>query len=126
MLDYQQKLEKLKGFYNDDGNNQKIIEVEKKLRKLIIDKELLENPVIEKIVEMAKEDMENIDRILCSDETLIKQENEMERIFLFKQKKWIKKYIVDRFSSENIESAITTIQKSIDAKEKRMDDFLKT
>lgn len=120
-----EKIEELRNVYTDSGELEKLRETELALRKAIQAQDLTEHYIIKGIVEDAKEDIANIDKVLSTDEKLNESENTFERKLLFRRKKWLKDEIIDRFSCEKEKNKIISIQKSIDAIYKRSAKYLK-
>ncbi len=123
MVEYQEKLDNLKKIYTKPKDQVKLIATEKNLRKAIINSELFDHDIINTIVKNAKEDIKAIDLLLANDRTLSEPGNEYERLLLFDKKRWIIDHIINRFSKEENNKIVETIQKSINVIEKRAKQY---
>lgn len=122
---YTDKLQKLKNIYTSKANQNLINETEKALRRVIFNQKLLENEVIQKIIDHSIEDIDSINIILANDETLNEPGNELERKLLFEKRNWIQYHIIDRFGCKDDKAIQESIEKRIDAIDKRAKQYEK-
>jgi len=106
----QTKILKLKKKYTTPEDRLVISNTEKGIRRKAVEAKLSDNDAVKMIVEDAEKDMQNINLILASDENLL----EMERKLLFRKKKVIKYYILDRLSGNRAKQYMATVEKGID------------
>lgn len=123
MSDYKEKLQNIKQIYTLAKDRRSISNTEKALNQAIFKSELLDHDLIKKIVRSAEEDIIAIDLLLANDTTLNEKDKELDRKLLFAEKGWIIEHIIRRFSQVENNKIIDTIERSIDAIEKRSKQY---
>jgi len=106
----EEKINRLKSIYTLDEDQRILDATEKSLRKMIVQAKLAERDDIKMLVNDTVKRISEIESILCNDEKL----TEIERASLFKEKKTIKYYIIDRLGCQKLLKDIEMAEKAID------------
>jgi hypothetical protein len=94
MNDLETKLQKLRAIYVDPDDHAFLDEIEKGLRRRIVESDLVSNDVVRAIIEDGRKKIEEITFILANDRNI----SEQERKLLF-DKREVHQFYLDRFGS---------------------------
>jgi len=106
------KIDKLKAIYLTPEDQRELDDIERNIRRKLAETKLSERDDIKLLVSDSLRRIKEIDIILSSDETM----KDDERKVLFKEKKTIKYYVIDRLGCKKIKKELEIMYDAIDDK----------
>lgn len=108
-LEFQEKIDRAKKTFLEEEDQKALSEIEKNIRRGIVQSELRSHPIIEQIISESQSRISAINTILQYDETL----SDLERKALFKERS-VHQFWVDRFVGPDVDSKMAALSAYLD------------